>query len=131
MALLWAGLVLTHIRVTFFGLIFLGVYALVETIAARRASDARSTTVLWKRAATLTLLTAGIVAPWIAQVASQTVEALRATGTSLIGSPSYNTVPQALLFAPHNRELMLLALIPFRIGLGRFDPDHDDQRDIR
>ena len=108
-ALLWSGLAVAHVRVAFFGLCFMAVYVLSETVASWRGTAAPAVGELWKRSAFLALLVVAMVAPWIAQVIGGTMAALRATGATLSGNPAYNTIPQALLFAPHNRELMLLA----------------------
>lgn len=116
-ALLFAGLALTHARVTIFGVCFVGAYLLCETCAHWRLRETARTWELWQRTGTLALLALVLSAPWAAQLLTQTIAALRATGQTLAGDPPYNLVPYALLFAPRNRELMIVAIVGAVWGL--------------
>ena len=118
-ALLFAGLALTHARVTIFGVCFVGAYLLCETCAHWRLKGAEGTCELWQRACALALLALALAIPWVAQLLTGTIAALRSTGQTLAGDPSYNLVPHALLFAPRNRELIVVAIVGAVWGLLR------------
>jgi len=114
-----AGLFLPHARVTIFCVCFLLAYLLCESIGRWRRGGAGANPELWKRAGMLALLAIGLCGPWIVQVITGIHSALRATGRTLRGDPSYNAVPRGLLFITHNRELMALAAIGAVWGLLR------------
>ncbi len=118
-ALLHAGLFLTHARVTIFGICFLVVYLLFETIMHSQHAGRGTVPELWRRAAMLGLLTLGLSGPWLVQIVSVIYDALRAAGGSLRGDGSYNAFPWEFLYIARNRQLLVLAGLGAMWGLSR------------
>ena len=117
--LLNAGLFLTHARVTIFGICFLVVYLLFETIGHSRHAGRGMLLKLWRRAAMLGLLTLGLSLPWLVRIGSVIYDTLRAAGGSLRGDAAYNAFPWEFLYIARNRQLLVLAGLGAVWGLSR------------
>ncbi len=117
--LMQAGLFMTHARVSIFGACFLAAYLLYESIARLRCKNRRRILDLWGRGGLLALLALGLSGPWLVQLITGIHASLRAAGRTLRGDPSYNVLPQELLFIARNRELMALAAVGALWGLRR------------
>lgn len=105
-ALLFAGLVLVHVRVA-----FLCGALLVVLAVFRGHRDGLHPLVRWAAAAALALL---LVSPWFVRaVASREVsEALSPTRAATSAAwPSYNAIPRELLLSPGARELIAVATL--------------------
>ena len=111
-----AGLILTHYRVLVFYGCFLLVYLFYETYIHR--GERRAIWECWLRAIILCFLAAVLTLPWLLRLTG----ALSPLGTlpsRLRGSDSYNAFPWDLVWAGHNRELILLSLAGALWGLAR------------
>jgi hypothetical protein len=117
--LLNAGLFLTHARVTVFGICFLVVYLLFETIGHSRHAGRGMVLELWRRAVMLGLVAVGLCGPWLVQIVSAIYGALRAAGGSLRGDAAYNAFPWEFLYIARNRQLLVLAGLGAIWGLAR------------
>jgi hypothetical protein len=116
-ALMQAGLFLTHARVSILGACFLLVYLLFMCVAHLRRGDRRENRELWWRSGLLALLGVCLSGPWLVQLITAMIGALRAAGSRLSGDPSYNAVPFELLFIARNRELMAVGALGAIAGL--------------
>jgi hypothetical protein len=112
-----AGLFLTHARVSILGACFLLVYLLFTCGVHLRRGNRREIRELWWRSGLLALLGLGLSAPWLVQLITTMIGAVRAAGARLSGEPSYNAVPFELLFIARNRELMAVAALGAIVGL--------------
>jgi hypothetical protein len=112
-----AGLFLTHARVSILGVCFLLAYLLFTCGVHLRQGDLRENRELWWRSGLLALLGLSLSAPWLVQLITTMIGAVRAGGGRLSGEPSYNAVPFELLFIARNRELMVVAALGAFVGL--------------
>ncbi len=115
--LMQAGLFLTHARVSIFGACFLLAYLLFTAGIHLRRGNRRANWELCARSGLLALLALGLSAPWLVQVITTMIAALRAAAGTLSGEPAYNAVPFQLLFIARNRELMAVAALGAIVGL--------------
>lgn len=115
--LLQAGLFLTHARVSIFGVCFLLAYGLFTASAHLRSGNKRGIAELGVRSGLLALVGLGLSAPWLVQLLTTMIAAVRAAPGSVSGEPSYNAVPFELLFIARNRELMAVAALGALAGL--------------
>ena len=96
-ALLLAGLSLVHFVVLLFALAWCGVLAVLR--GRRAVADL----------ALLAGLTLVLVFPWFTLLLTQVRPGSGSAAQHVVGNPFYNQLPQALLWAGHNRLLLALA----------------------
>lgn len=118
-ALLQSGLFLTHARVSVYGVCFFVVYVAYEGVRRFVRRERMQAVELGRRASLLAGLALGCSAPWLWRVVSSVSASLRASGRGLAGDPSYNAFPWGLLWVPHNRALIALAICGAGVGLFR------------
>ncbi len=109
-----AGLVLTHYRVLIFYGGFVLAYLLYETFAHRDKSS--KFLKYWGRAAIVCLSVVLLTLPWLVNLARALLP-LRTLTSRMQGTPSYNAFPYDLIVLRHNRELIILSICGFLLGL--------------
>ena len=118
--LLQSGAFMTHARVTVYGAGFLLAFWLCESISRVWSGHRRDVLELSLRMALIPVIAGALSAPWLLQVISGTVAALKESGaTNLATDPVYNAVPAALLWVPGNRELIAVSVVGAVLGLLR------------
>jgi hypothetical protein len=115
--LMQAGLFLTHARVSILAACFLLAYLLFTCGVHLRCGRGRENRELCWRSGLLALLGLSLSAPWLVQLITTMIGALRAAAGRLSGEPSYNAVPFELLFIARNPELMAVAALGAIVGL--------------
>ena len=115
--LMQAGLFVTHARVSIFGACFLLAYLLLTCGALLHSGNRTRIRELWWRSGLLVVLGLGLAGPWLVQVLTAMIAAVRGAAGGIHGEPSYNAVPMGLLFIARNRELMALGALGAMVGL--------------
>jgi hypothetical protein len=115
---LWGGLAVTHARVIVFGVCFVAAILLLESWNRYRAAGPTAWE-LWRRLAFLGFASLAVAGPWIQRVAAGILKAIQETGQGPTADATYNALSAALLLAPRNRELMILATVGALWGVCR------------